>query len=155
MLVKALKSFTTADLKLSLGVGHVADIANDLAAQLVEEGLVEAYEEIHPAGAIDITQNGDVDVTRFKTAKVRCGQWTVTFDGNNVQQEKVNIVVVKGDSCYLLGQDSFTVPEGTHLSGWATTADADAPDIDDEPYTPAKDATLFAVWEAIEGDINE
>lgn len=151
MFVKALKSFATADLKVSLGVGFVHEIENEeLANQLIADGLVEKYEEIHPAGEINITQNGTVDVARYKTAKVNCGQWKVTFDGNNEQNEVVDVFVVKGNSTELLGEEKFAVPEGKQLAGWATVKTADVPDIEEGPYTPTKDIVLFAVWEDTE-----
>jgi hypothetical protein len=102
MFVKALKSFATADLKVSLGVGFVHEIEDEeLANQLIADGLVEKYEEIHPNGEIAITQNGTVDVSRYKTAKVNCGQWKVTFDGNNEQNETIAVFAVKGSSISL------------------------------------------------------
>jgi hypothetical protein len=151
MFVKALQSFATADLKVSLGVGFVHEIEDEeLANQLIADGLVEKYEEIHPNGEIAITQNGTVDVSRYKTAKVNCGQWKVTFDGNNEQNETIAVFAVKGSSISLLGEENFTTPEGMQLEGWATTKTADAPDIEEAPYTPTKDTVLFAVWEETE-----
>lgn len=45
MKVKALISFTTDDLSLSLRMGEVAEIANNLANELIADGYVEEYSD--------------------------------------------------------------------------------------------------------------
>ena len=45
MKVKALISFTTDDLSVSMRVGEVAEISDNLANELIADGYVEAYSE--------------------------------------------------------------------------------------------------------------
>lgn len=45
MKIKALISFTTDDLALSLRMGEVAEISDNLATELIADGYVEAYSE--------------------------------------------------------------------------------------------------------------
>lgn len=70
MKIKALKSFTTADLKLSLGQGWVKEIDDTLAADLIADGFAEEYKMLIPEGEISITSNGTVDVSQYATATV-------------------------------------------------------------------------------------
>jgi len=73
MKIQALKSFTTADLSLSLGVGWVAEVDNDLANQLISDGLAEEYKQLVPTGNISITENGTVNVAQYENAVVNVG----------------------------------------------------------------------------------
>lgn len=153
MLVKALKSFTTADLKLSLGVGYINEIENEeLANQLIADGFVEKYEEINPNGEINITQNGNIDVSKFKTAKVNCGQYIIKLMANNDTQQFFNISVVKGDSINLDEElnslsrsNPFMVPESKELIGFATESNKEEPDAAGN-IKPTGNMTLYAVW---------
>lgn len=149
MRVIALKSFTTADLKLSLGVGTTVEVEEEIAEKLIEDGLVAKHEELTPKGTINITKNSTVDVAQYKSAQIKVNLWTVTFNANNAQQEAVNIVAANGDNIQLHDGEGFTIPEGKQLSGWATTDDARNPDVV-SPYTPTKDITLYAVWKDAE-----
>lgn len=45
MKIKALISFTTDDLAVSLRMGEVAEISDNLATELIADGYVEAYSE--------------------------------------------------------------------------------------------------------------
>lgn len=148
MRVKALKSFTTADLKLSPGVGYIFELENEEEAeQLIADGFVEKVESLIPAGTINVTKNSTVDVSRYKTARIQVNTWTTTFNANNEQQEACNIIVANGNA--IVAQDvadlQFTVPEGKKLAGWSENQEAEAPDIV-FPYTPADNAILYAVW---------
>lgn len=153
MIVKALSIFATSDLKISLGVGDTADIADEIANKLIEAGLVEAYEETHPDGAVDITRNGTVDVSRYKTANVKCGQYTVTYDADNTEQETKAVSVVKGDSLELITNDnfadSFTMPENKQLKTWSTTKQNEEGAVE-SPYTPTENVTLYAIYKDAE-----
>lgn len=153
MIVKALKTFANSDLSVSLGVGYTADLDENLANALIEAGLVVAYEETHPDGAVDITRNGTVDVSRYKTANVKCGQYTVTYDADNTEKETKAVSVVKGDSLELITNDnfaeSFTMPENKQLKTWSTVKQNEEGAVE-SPYTPTENVTLYAIYKDAE-----
>lgn len=77
MKIKALKAFTVRDSETgdlsSIGHGAIADVSDALGQSLIEDGLAEAYTLITPTGAIEITENGTVDVTNYASAVVNVG----------------------------------------------------------------------------------
>lgn len=74
MKIRALKPFTLRDASTgkltSIACGQVADIDDTLGESLISDGLAEAYTLISPTGNIEITENGEVDVTAYATATV-------------------------------------------------------------------------------------
>lgn len=74
MNIKALKPFTWRDSEsgdlFSVACGQVLPCSDELGAQLISDGLAEEYTLISPTGSIEITANGEVDVTAYATAVV-------------------------------------------------------------------------------------
>lgn len=145
MKIQALKSFTTADLKVSLGVGWVADVDSDLANELISDGLAEEYKQLIPTGNISITENGTVNVAQYENAVVNVGLYTVSYDVNGGTGTITNATVIAGNSIVLNDGASLTAPEGKIFGGWATTSSAEESDVV-SPYTPHANTTLYAVW---------
>lgn len=145
MKIQALKSFTTADLKLSLGVGWVADVDTDLATELISEGLAEEYKQLVPTGNVSITENGTVNVAQYENAVVNVGIYTVTYDVNGGTGTITNATVIAGNSIVLDDGTGLTAPENKTFGGWATTSSAEESDVS-SPYTPHANTTLYAVW---------
>lgn len=145
MKIQALKSFTTADLKLSLGVGWVSDVDSDLANQLISDGLAEEYKQLIPTGNISITENGTVNVAQYENAVVNVGIYTVTYDVNGGTGTITNATVIAGNSVVLDDGSGLTAPENKTFGGWATTSSAEESDVS-SPYTPHANTTLYAVW---------
>jgi len=119
MKIQALKSFTTADLSLSLGVGWVAEVDNDLANQLISDGLAEEYKQLVPTGNISITENGTVNVAQYENAVVNVGIYTVSYNVNGGTGTITDVTVIAGNSITLNDGSSLTAPEGKTFSGWA------------------------------------
>ena len=72
--------------------------------------------------------------------------YTVTFDSNFEGGEQFEpMQVVQGES---ITERQAPEPEraGHEFAGWATTPDADEPDVE-FPYSPTANVTLYAVWE--------
>ena len=145
MKIQALKSFTTADLKLSLGVGWVADVDTDLATELISDGLAEEYKQLVPTGNVSITENGTVNVAQYENAVVNVGIYTVTYDVNGGTGTITNATVIAGNSVVLDDGSGLTAPENKTFGGWATTSSAEESDVS-SPYTPHANTTLYAVW---------
>lgn len=145
MKIQALKSFTTADLKLSLGVGWVADVDSDLATELISDGLAEEYKQLVPTGNVSITENGTVNVAQYENAVVNVGIYTVTYDVNGGTGTITNATVIAGNSVVLDDGSGLTAPENKTFGGWATTSSAEESDVS-SPYTPHANTTLYAVW---------
>lgn len=145
MKIQALKSFTTADLKLSLGVGWVADVDTDLATELISDGLAVEYKQLVPTGNISITENGTVNVAQYENAVVNVGIYTVTYDVNGGTGTITNATVIAGNSVVLDDGSGLTAPENKTFGGWATTSSAEESDVS-SPYTPHANTTLYAVW---------
>ena len=145
MKIQALKSFTTADLKLSLGVGWVADVDTDLATELISDGLAEEYKQLVPTGNISITENGTVNVAQYENAVVNVGIYTVSYDANGGTGTITNATVIAGNSIVLDDGTGLTAPENKTFGGWATTSSAEESDVS-SPYTPHANTTLYAVW---------
>jgi hypothetical protein len=74
MKVKATKPFTMRDAETgaltSIACGSIAVVDDEVGAQLISDGLAEEYTLISPTGSINITENGEVDVTQYATAVV-------------------------------------------------------------------------------------
>lgn len=68
MKIRALQALTIRDNSgalNSIAYGAVSDVSSELGAELISEGLAEAYTLISPTGSVSITENGTVDVTQY------------------------------------------------------------------------------------------
>ena len=75
MKVKALIPFTMRDASTgemtSIACGAVANVTDAVGAQLISDGLAEAYTLVEPTGTKTITENGeDIDVAQYASANV-------------------------------------------------------------------------------------
>ncbi len=75
MNIKALKPFTLRDSEsgelYSVACGQVlSGCSEEVGGQLISDGLAEEYTLITPTGTIEITANGEVDVTAYAKAVV-------------------------------------------------------------------------------------
>ena len=74
MTVKALVPFTyrdpdTGDM-ISPACNSLVVVDDTLGAQFISDGYAEEYTLITPTGSVNITENGEVDVTQYATAVV-------------------------------------------------------------------------------------
>ena len=144
--IKALVSFS--DGIISLGVGEIADVESSKASAFISGGLaVEYTDPVEPTGSVTITANGTYDVTEKASAVVNVSTATVTYDVNGGTGSIDVVVAIKGNSISLSDGTGVTAPGGKTFAGWATTADAEAPDVS-SPYTVTADITLYAVYDA-------
>lgn len=169
--IKALVSFS--DGVISLGVGEIADVESTKAAAFISGGLaVEYTAPIVPTGNIDITTNGEHDVYDKATATVSVdeptGSETITANGTYDIKNKASVIVnvstatvtynvnggtgsvdavvaIKGNEINLNDGTGITAPDTKTFAGWATTDDAETPDVS-SPYTVTADVTLYAVY---------
>lgn len=148
MKIKALKSFTTADLTLSLANGWIRDVDDTLGAQLIADGFAEEYEIVHPEGQISITENGTVNVAQYETAAVNVGVYTVTYNLNGGTGTVLPAAVAAGNTVTLNNGSTITPPTNKSFLGWATTAEATEPNLESQ-YKPTGDITIYAVYEVV------
>ena len=151
MKIKALKPFTmrnssTGELT-SIACGSIATMTDEVGAQLITEGLAEEYKLIEPTGTKAITLNGTYDITEYASATVNVGVLTVTYNANGGTGSVDPVTVGAGSSVTLSDGTGLTAPEGKVFDGWATTNDAESPDVE-SPYTPTENVTLYAVYVA-------
>lgn len=69
MKVKALKPFVTDEL-VSVACGEIIDVDSDDGAQMISDGLAEAYTLVAPTGKLSITGTAEVDCAAYATAQV-------------------------------------------------------------------------------------
>lgn len=149
MNIKSLIPFTVRDSETgnlnSIACGAVVTVADELANQLISDGLAVAYEDVVPYGTKSITANGTYDVSTFASATVNVGTLTVTYDANGGTGTVDAQTVIAGNSITLDDGSDLTAPSGKEFAGWATEATALEPDVA-SPYTPTESVTLHAVW---------
>lgn len=158
----------------SYAMNEIADIDSDLASAFIEEGLAEEYKLLEPTGTKNITENGtnidvaqyanvnvavpeptgtknitangsDIDVAEYAKVDVAVPVATVTYDVNGGTGTVAPVTVGKGSAIDLDNGSGITAPEGKAFAGWATTNDAEAPDIT-SPYTVTANITIYAVY---------
>jgi len=72
--------------------------------------------------------------------------YTVIFDKNGaIGTDPAYIMVTAGESTALPDDTGMTAPEGKTFGGWAESAESTT--AVDDPYTPAADITLHAIWQ--------
>lgn len=145
MKIKALKSFTTADFSVSMGVGWVKEVDDTVAADLITDGFAEEYKMVVPTGTITVTENGTVNVAEYETAAINVGVYTVSYNANGGTGSIDSETVIAGNTVELNTGSTLTPPTDKVFSGWATTADAETADAT-SPYKPTGNVTLYAVW---------
>ena len=75
---------------ISVGQGQVVDLPEDIATQLISDGLAVAYNLVEPTGTISITANGtNIDVAQYAKADVAvpnpaAGTISITANGTNI-----------------------------------------------------------------------
>lgn len=142
--IKALVSFS--DGVISLGVGEIADVESSKASAFISDGLAVAYTDpIVPTGSETITANGTYDIKSKASVVVNVSTATVTYNVNGGTGSVDAVVAIKGNSISLSDGTGITAPEGKTFAGWATTDDAETPDVS-SPYTVTADVTLYAVY---------
>jgi len=144
--IKALTAFS--DGTISMYEGQIATIDDTLASLYIADGLAVAYTTpITPTGSINIDSNGTVDVSSYASAVVNVTIATVTYDVNGGTGTVAAATAIKGNTINLSDGTGITPPDTKTFSGWATTNDAEAPNVT-SPYTVTGDVTLYAVYTA-------
>lgn len=176
MKIRALKPFTLRDADTgeltSIACGQVATIDDTLGAQLISDGLAEAYTLISPTGTKTITANGESDVAEYAKALVavpepsgsenitangtydikdkasvvvNVGTVTVSYDANGGTGTVDSQTVIAGNEVTLDTGAGLTPPEGKTFVGWAEGASSTEPVT--TPFKPTANVTLYAIWE--------
>ena len=144
--IKALIGFS--DGVISLGVGEIADVESSKASGYIADGLaVEYTDPVEPTGSETITANGTYDIKNKAEVVVNVSTATVTYNVNGGTGSIDAVVAIKGNEISLNDGTGITPPENKTFAGWATTNDAETPDVS-SPYTVTGDVTLYAVYAA-------
>lgn len=126
--------------------------SDEEVARLVDSGLVEEYEEVHPEGNLDITTNGTFDVKQYAQVTVNTEAIVVLLTGGTNYDETYHMPFVKGTTRTLPTAEQYaerwTIAEGMQLVGWTTVkGDANTKVADD--ITPTDNMELYALLEQI------
>lgn len=128
------------------------------AARLKDNGLVEEYEEVHPAGNLNITTNGTFDVSQYAQVTVNTAAIVVTLTGGADYNESYYMAFVKGTTQTLPNAEQYagkwTIEEGTQLVGWTTVRGDYSTKVDDN-ITPNQSIELYAFVEPIPEELEE
>lgn len=160
----------------SYACNQIAEVTDALATAWISAGLAEQYKLLEPTGTKSITENGtdidvaqyakvnvavpeptgtknitangtDIDVAEYAKVDVEVPVATVTYDVNGGTGTVSSVTVGKGSAIQLNDGTGITAPDTKTFAGWATTNDAEAPDVT-SPYTVIADVTLYAVYTA-------
>lgn len=154
MKIKALKAVTVRDGSTgeltSFAHGEIATVSDTLGNQLIADGLAEEYLYIIPTGSKSVTANGEYDVTDKASVNVNVPVVTITYNANGGTGTVAAQAAAAGSSVELSDGTGLTAPEGKEFIGWATTNNAETPDVT-SPYTAVSNITLYAVYAAVSG----
>lgn len=178
MLVRSLKAFSTGT--ISMYNGEIRTIDDTTATALIADNCVVEYTEpIVPTGeksiiangtydvtekasavvnvpnpstgSLSVTANGTYDVTEKASVDVNVSVVTITYDVNGGTGTISAVTAIAGNTVELNDGTGITAPEGKQFAGWATTNDAENPDVT-SPYTATANVTLYAVYEAVNAE---
>lgn len=133
--------------------------SDEEVARLVDSGLVEEYEEVHPNGNLDITTKGEFDVKQYATVTVNPTIYVVTLWGGNNLNDFSYLTFVAGETKPLPTAEeysnAYTIAEGKHFAGWSTSANDVNTKIDGN-LKPTKDMNIYAlILDDVEGEEEE
>ena len=145
--IKALIGFS--DGEISLGVNQIADVDSTKASAWISAGIAAAYTDpVVPSGSVTLDANGTYDVSGKATAVVDVTVKTVTYNVNGGSGTVEAVTAINGNTISLNDGSGITPPTNKAFIGWATTSDAETPDVT-SPYTVTSDVTLYAVYQVV------
>lgn len=145
--IKALIGFS--DGVISMYAGEIANVDATKASAFISGGLAVAYTDpIEPSGSLTITANGTYDVTDKASAEVNVSVKTVTYNVNGGTGSIDAVTVIAGNSINVNDGTGITAPTNKEFIGWATTNDAETPDVEATLQVLA-DITLYAVYQTV------
>lgn len=148
MQVKALKQFTGP---INMHIDEVKDIDDEVAIKLIAEGYVEeVYTNTLTYGdwSFNSTTGKEERTVSGKQAREHVNL-TVTYNKNGGTGTTPSAQTVVLGTVITLNDGSGLTKSGKVFGGWATTNNAEEPDVT-SPYTVTEDITLYAVWVAEE-----
>ena len=144
MQVKALKQFTGP---INMYLDEIKEIDNEVALKLIAEGYVEeVYTDTLTYGdwAYNSTTEKEERTVSGKQAREHTNL-TVTYNKNGATGTAPSAVTVTLGTAITLNDGSGLTKTDYEFAGWATTNDAEEPDVS-SPYVVTEDITLYAVW---------